>query len=127
MSNWLIYSYFDAVRVFANCSCQPPVLTCNESVANGKALCFRTHPANEVHVTGTFDDWSKSVKLDAKEGGLHEKLVELPSADQKYYYKVRSEPVLLYSITSSVLFVLCVFARTVISEATDQLSCRLVS
>ncbi|MCJ1352590.1 MAG: hypothetical protein MMC33_002574 [Icmadophila ericetorum] len=45
------------------------------------------HPANEVFVTGTFDDWSKSVKLDKKEGTLHEKMVELPSATEKIYYK----------------------------------------
>ncbi|MCJ1471544.1 hypothetical protein MMC13_000184 [Lambiella insularis] len=45
------------------------------------------HPAKEVHVTGTFDDWSKSVLLEKKGGGLHEKLVELPQADEKIYYK----------------------------------------
>ncbi|KAL8695212.1 MAG: hypothetical protein Q9218_000250 [Villophora microphyllina] len=35
------------------------------------------HPANEVYVTGTFDDWAKSVKLD-KEDGAFVKKVELP-------------------------------------------------
>jgi len=39
-------------------------------------------------VTGTFDDWARSVKLEKKGGNLHEKLVELPQADEKIYYKV---------------------------------------
>ena len=38
-------------------------------------------------MTGTFDDWSKSVELDRK-GDFFEKLVELPVADKKIYYKV---------------------------------------
>ena len=44
------------------------------------------HPASEVHVTGTFDDWSKSVQLE-KKGSSWEKLVNLPKAE-KVYYKV---------------------------------------
>ena len=47
----------------------------------------RDHPANDVHVTGTFDDWSKSVQL-IKKGPSWEKEVNLPSADSKIYYKV---------------------------------------
>lgn len=43
-----------------------------------------------MYVTGTFDDWSKSVKLEKKGTNIHEKLVELPRADQKIYYKVGS-------------------------------------
>ena len=39
-------------------------------------------------MTGTFDDWSKSVLLEKKDGDMHEKLVELPRADEKIYYKV---------------------------------------
>ncbi|KAL9577141.1 MAG: hypothetical protein Q9203_007569, partial [Teloschistes exilis] len=35
------------------------------------------HPADEVYVTGTFDDWAKSVKLE-KEDGVFVKQVELP-------------------------------------------------
>ena len=46
-----------------------------------------------MYVTGTFDDWSKSVKLEKKGSNVHEKLVELARADQKIYYKV-SFPVL---------------------------------
>lgn len=49
----------------------------------------REHSARDVYVTGTFDDWARSVKLDNK--GTHfEKLVELPLANEKIYYKVRS-------------------------------------
>ncbi|EXJ73576.1 uncharacterized protein A1O5_03337 [Cladophialophora psammophila CBS 110553] len=45
------------------------------------------HPeANDVHVTGTFDDWGKSVKLD-KVGDIWEKEVDLPEADKKIFYK----------------------------------------
>ncbi|KAH0845728.1 hypothetical protein AYO21_05937 [Fonsecaea monophora] len=45
------------------------------------------HPeANDVHVTGTFDDWGKSVKLD-KVGEIWEKEVDLPVADKKIFYK----------------------------------------
>ena len=40
-------------------------------------------------MTGTFDDWAKSVKLE-KKGDYFEKLVELPLSKEKIYYKVRS-------------------------------------
>ena len=46
----------------------------------------RPYSANEVYVTGTFDDWGKSEKLDKVDGGF-EKEVQLPDADQKIYYK----------------------------------------
>lgn len=49
----------------------------------------RQHPADEVYVTGTFDDWAKSVKLENK-GEHFEKLVELPSSNEKIFYKVRT-------------------------------------
>jgi hypothetical protein len=48
----------------------------------------RPHKADDVHVTGTFDDWGKTEKLE-KVGDVFEKEVTLPSADEKYYYKVR--------------------------------------
>lgn len=48
----------------------------------------RNYPASEVFVSGTFDDWAKSVKLEKKGEDLHEKLVELPRADEKIHYKV---------------------------------------
>jgi hypothetical protein len=48
---------------------------------------IRPHPeANDVHVTGTFDDWGKSVQLN-KVGDVWEKDVELPKADEKILYK----------------------------------------
>jgi hypothetical protein len=50
----------------------------------------RDHPATEVYVTGTFDNWAKSIKLEKKEGTLFEKLVDLPRSDEKYFYKVRT-------------------------------------
>lgn len=42
------------------------------------------HPASEVYVTGTFDNWSKSTKLD-QEGLVFSKRVEVPV--EKIYYK----------------------------------------
>lgn len=48
----------------------------------------RDHAATEVYVTGTFDDWAMSVKLDQKDGNRFEKLVELPQVDENIYYKV---------------------------------------
>lgn len=47
------------------------------------------HPANEVFVTGSFDDWGKTVKLD-RSGDVFTKEVQLPSADDKVHYKVGS-------------------------------------
>ncbi|EXJ94579.1 hypothetical protein A1O1_02975 [Capronia coronata CBS 617.96] len=47
----------------------------------------RPHPdASDVHVTGTFDDWGKTEKLN-KVGDVWEKEVELPEADKKILYK----------------------------------------
>jgi len=47
----------------------------------------RPHPnANDVHVTGTFDDWSKSEQLN-KVGDIWEKEVTLKEADKKILYK----------------------------------------
>ncbi|EOD47794.1 putative carbohydrate-binding module family 48 protein [Neofusicoccum parvum UCRNP2] len=44
------------------------------------------HPASEVYVTGTFDDWAKTVRLDPKDGAF-EKTVQLPQNDEKVLYK----------------------------------------
>ncbi|KAM3439344.1 hypothetical protein NHJ13734_003788 [Beauveria thailandica] len=44
------------------------------------------HPAEEVYVTGTFDNWTKSVKLD-KRGDIFEKTVSLEIPADKVYYK----------------------------------------
>ncbi|KAF2087761.1 carbohydrate-binding module family 48 protein, partial [Saccharata proteae CBS 121410] len=46
------------------------------------------HPANEVYVTGSFDDWAKSVKLERQgDSGSFAKTVELPKSDEKVLYK----------------------------------------
>ena len=47
----------------------------------------REQPAEEVFVTGTFDDWSKSVKLDKVDTG-YEKTISLKKVDEKILYKV---------------------------------------
>ncbi|KAI8949085.1 hypothetical protein F4801DRAFT_554314 [Xylaria longipes] len=44
------------------------------------------HPATEVYVTGTFDDWKKTEKLE-KVGDSFEKTVALPDASSKILYK----------------------------------------
>ncbi|KAK1654641.1 hypothetical protein BDP81DRAFT_309149 [Colletotrichum phormii] len=44
------------------------------------------HPAEEVYVTGTFDNWTKSEKLE-KVGSSFEKTVKLADASEKIYYK----------------------------------------
>ena len=50
---------------------------------------YRPHPAEEVYVTGTFDNWSKSEKLE-KVGDIFQKTVTLPNTGDKIYYKVRA-------------------------------------
>lgn len=44
------------------------------------------YPAEHVYVTGTFDDWGKTVQLD-NIGGAFEKEVQLPRSDEKIFYK----------------------------------------
>lgn len=59
----------------AHSSCAPhPLTSCRE------------HAANEVLVTGTFDDWQKTVTLE-KVDGVFKKTVELPKVHTQY--KVR--------------------------------------
>ena len=48
-------------------------------------LLPRAHPANEVFVTGDFDDWKKTIQLE-KENGVFKKTVDLPTG--KHQYKV---------------------------------------
>lgn len=50
-------------------------------------LGYRPHNATEVYVTGTFDDWGRTVKLE-KNGDVFEREVQLPKADEKVYFKV---------------------------------------
>jgi hypothetical protein len=54
-------------------------------------------------VTGTFDDWSKSEKLE-KKGDTFIKDVILKSADEKIYYKVRERNNSARSTTSPRIF-----------------------
>ncbi|KAI9044463.1 carbohydrate-binding module family 48 protein [Aspergillus affinis] len=44
------------------------------------------HDAKEVYVTGTFDDWGKTVQLE-KKGDYFEKEIHLSPTDEKLYYK----------------------------------------
>lgn len=46
--------------------------------------------ASEVLVTGTFDDWKQTQKLD-RNGDIFEKEVTLPSVEDNIYYKVRRQ------------------------------------
>ncbi|KAE8844476.1 hypothetical protein PTNB85_02741 [Pyrenophora teres f. teres] len=46
------------------------------------------HSANEVYVTGTFDDWRKTVKLEKAEDGVFKKTVELPQVHTQYKFVV---------------------------------------
>ena len=63
---------------------EPPAIQATWSMGS---YTFRwEHPAEEVFVTGTFDDWGKSVKLD-KVGSAYEKTVDLPKSDDKILYK----------------------------------------
>lgn len=48
----------------------------------------RDQAATEVYVTGSFDDWARSVKLDKKGENRFEKLVEFSQAEENIYYKV---------------------------------------
>ena len=62
----------------------------------------REHPeASEVFVTGTFDDWGKTEKLDRK-GDFFEKDVQLPNKD-KILYKVCQARASLMPILHSCL------------------------
>jgi hypothetical protein len=65
-------------------------LRCRDSLLRHQLtrLFDREHPeASEVFVTGTFDDWGKTQKLDKQASGFFEKSVALPSKD-KVLYKV---------------------------------------
>lgn len=60
----------------------------------------RPHAAEEVYVTGTFDSWSKSEKLE-KVGDHFEKTVTLPEDSGLIFYKVRFSLLQKSSIVSS--------------------------
>ena len=62
--------------------------------------CLRPHPeAKEVYVTGTFDDWGRTEKLN-KVGDTFEKEVYLSDASQKILYKVGERPSVLCRVTA---------------------------
>jgi hypothetical protein len=58
----------------------------------------RPHAAEEVYVTGTFDNWSKSERLD-KVGDHFEKTVTLPNSSEPIFYKVRTSFITDFSLT----------------------------
>lgn len=51
-------------------------------------------------MTGTFDNWAKSTRLD-KQGSAFEKTVSLSPSDDKILYKVRTPVALLFPFTLS--------------------------
>ncbi|EUC36248.1 carbohydrate-binding module family 48 protein [Bipolaris zeicola 26-R-13] len=53
----------------------------------GKYTFTWEHAANDVYVTGTFDDWRKTVKLEL-EDGVFKKTVELPKVHTQYKFVV---------------------------------------
>jgi hypothetical protein len=53
----------------------------------GKYTFTWEHEANDVYVTGTFDDWKKTVQLE-KEDGVFKKTVELPQTKTQYKFVV---------------------------------------
>ncbi|EMD70137.1 hypothetical protein GGP41_000276 [Bipolaris sorokiniana] len=53
----------------------------------GKYTFTWEHAANDVYVTGTFDDWRKTVKLEL-EDGVFQKTVELPKLHTQYKFVV---------------------------------------
>lgn len=76
--------------------CQPahkifleqPLPPRNHSKLANQGILNRPREATEVYVTGTFDDWGKTVQLEKKGTGF-EKEVHLPAIDGKIQYKVR--------------------------------------
>lgn len=50
-----------------------------------RPICLREGPvANEAYVSGTFDNWKKTVRLEQK-GGVFEKTVGLPLNERILY------------------------------------------
>ena len=92
-----IHGYMHSTKPLARVSPEK-VITFHTCKVLTAAALIRDHPATEVYVTGTFDDWAKSVKLQSK-GGYFEKLVDLPVADKKIYYKVCDYRTLLSKAT----------------------------
>jgi hypothetical protein len=55
---------------------------------HGSNSSRRPHAAKEVYVTGTFDNWAKTEKLEKVDAGHFEKTVDLNKVDEKILYKV---------------------------------------
>ena len=64
------------------------------------AFACRPYDANEVFVTGTFDDWGKTVKLD-RVGDSFAKEVDLPTGEKIQYKACNAS--FLSSLLSSLL------------------------
>lgn len=79
---------FQMVRILRPRGTSDPLATQRPQRSIRSANQFRRpHPdANDVHVTGTFDDWGKTEQLN-KVGDIWEKEVQLPKADEKILYK----------------------------------------
>lgn len=58
------------------------------NIADKFLSAHREHPAEEAYVTGTFDNWQKTVKLE-KSDGVFQKTVDIAHPSHKIYYKVR--------------------------------------
>jgi hypothetical protein len=70
-----------------------------------------------VYVTGTFDNWSKSEKLE-KVGDHFEKTVTLPEATEAIFYKVRTR---LLPTQSSCFLLRCIPWQTSYTEPNPRL------
>lgn len=77
---------------------EPPVPSIGSLTGRLLAFACRPYNANEVFVTGTFDDWGKTVRLD-RVGDIFSKRVSLPT-DKRIHYKA-----CIYSFLSFLTFV----------------------
>lgn len=85
------------------------------ALTNSACLLSRPHVAEEVYVTGTFDNWSKSEKLE-KVGDGFQKTVTLPVTTENIFYKVCSRLLLIHPFH----FLGCLDQRTSAWSATQQ-------
>jgi AMP-activated protein kinase-like protein len=84
-------------------------------------LRHRAHAAEEVYVTGTFDQWTKSEKLE-KVGDHFEKTVRLPDATKKIYYKVGAHYALHCALGTSERWTPVVCPRLELSPISNRFS-----
>ncbi|PVH97999.1 carbohydrate-binding module family 48 protein [Periconia macrospinosa] len=69
---------------------QPELVLVTSGQQHDKRFLAVEHAADEVYVTGQFDSWSKSVRLE-KEDGIFKKTVELPKEKTLYKFVVNGE------------------------------------